>query len=1146
MNSSVGGMMKTRLIACLSLAAVVTAGLSISFSHTSKEAEKASASSYSTNTVPTTIDLNDASASTIRNYYGDLSNLATNERQGTNLLKNLKPILKNGQKYYSYGKNATTAVWQIYEIVDRDWNKSPASAINGYNSTTNKITGYVYGESNSKVGTNPYVHALYVNRNVTNQTRAWGNHEQNQWGINQEHIWAKSCGFDDESPSTGARGDIMHLWAGNGKVNNMHSNYYYGYVDKTKTYTDAKKYATTLSGNYKGFSKTLGGTYTVFEPQDSDKGDIARALFYMAARYNYLSGSDSDGIDSGNPNLEIINQLNWAPGTSYTSSKTDKGQMGILQDLLEWNRLDPPDEWEIHRNNLLYNNYTNNRNPFIDYPEWAEFIWGKSVDGSYSFTSTGYATPSSDTINDFAPEGDPVSVTGVTITPTSATVAVDGTIQLTPTVSPSNATNKNVTWTTSNSSVATVSNGVVTGKSAGTATITVKTVDGNKTATCSITVKSLSSISIAGQTTEFDRGDEFVFGGTVTANYSDGTHDDVTSISSYSGYSMNVLGTHTVTVSYANKTATYEINIIAGSSTTTIASVSIATYADDHSWANGTKYGTVQIDSNVTATATGGGNTGKYYTSGEEWRYYQSESAEITISVPSGYELDSVTFSYNVSNSGILKDSSNNTVNSGSEVSVSGSSVTFSVGNSGTATNGQVKFTSISVTYHNTSTGPSLTDISLDTTEVQTEFEINDEFNYNDLVVTAIYSDSTSEVVDPTSVSTPDMSTSGEKTVTVTFLDKEATYTITVISTPTSISASIKNNKVFYVGETITIDDIIVTTNLGDDVTASASFSSYTFTYADAASGGTITDKTFTDGVTYSTFSCNLTARVQRKARVDAGTVTDTLTRDLIGITGTSYTSWNNKTDESDAVYAGQSAGKNTVDSKIIESIQIRSNNSNSGIISTSSGGKLKSVVITFNSNTAAGRTINVYGKNVAYSSPTDLYSDESDTRGTSLGTIVKGTSTTLSISGDYTYIGLRSASGAIYIDEIKITYGSDDYAENLANYIMYEDTNNQCDTKTDIAIGYFEGLSTEERTTFMTSNSYVISTARERLNAWLRNQGKIISNSYDDYVVQANKTVLSMIINSNNMTTVIAVILSSLGVMSIGGYFLFRKKKED
>ena len=83
-----------------------------------------------------------------------------------------------------------------------------------------------------------------------------------------------------------------------------------------------------------------------------------------------------------------------------------------------------------------------------------------------------------------------VSVTGVTLNKTSLTLNKGASETLTATVSPSNATNKSVTWSSSNTSVATVdSNGKVTAVSAGTATVTVKTNDGGKTATCAVTVK---------------------------------------------------------------------------------------------------------------------------------------------------------------------------------------------------------------------------------------------------------------------------------------------------------------------------------------------------------------------------------------------------------------------------------------------------------------------------------------------------------------------------------------------------------------------------------------------------------------------------------------------------------------------------------
>ncbi|MBB6110036.1 Glycosidase [Mucilaginibacter lappiensis] len=90
-----------------------------------------------------------------------------------------------------------------------------------------------------------------------------------------------------------------------------------------------------------------------------------------------------------------------------------------------------------------------------------------------------------------------VPVTGVSVAPTSATIAAGLTQQLIATIAPTNATNTNVTWTSSNTAVATVSaTGLVTAIAAGTATITVKTQDGSKTATSSITVTPGTSFTV--------------------------------------------------------------------------------------------------------------------------------------------------------------------------------------------------------------------------------------------------------------------------------------------------------------------------------------------------------------------------------------------------------------------------------------------------------------------------------------------------------------------------------------------------------------------------------------------------------------------------------------------------------------------------
>ncbi|MFO7658626.1 MAG: Ig-like domain-containing protein [Bacteroidales bacterium] len=112
-----------------------------------------------------------------------------------------------------------------------------------------------------------------------------------------------------------------------------------------------------------------------------------------------------------------------------------------------------------------------------------------------------------------------IAVTGVSVTPTSASVNIGATTQLTATVAPSNATNKTVSWGSNNTSVATVSStGLVSGVAAGSATITVTTQDGSKTATCAVTVTQVTD-PLAGYTFAANEKQTFTYTGTVDIAY---------------------------------------------------------------------------------------------------------------------------------------------------------------------------------------------------------------------------------------------------------------------------------------------------------------------------------------------------------------------------------------------------------------------------------------------------------------------------------------------------------------------------------------------------------------------------------------------------------------------------------------------------
>lgn len=443
--------------------------------------------------LPTTIYLDEVEKADVRAYYSSLNGLDESERKGTNLLKNLKSILYN-MNYYAYGGWSKNGVSTIYSITDRDWVNSPVSSFTSgtYNSSNNTITKYSHV---NELHANPYIHMLYVDYSVETATPAKKNLSDQNPYFDKEHVWCQSRGFkahaEEDVAAIGPAGtDLHHLIAGDSYVNqHPHNNNPYGFV-ATISSSDGTGNRPSTVNNKKGtavHTSIYDEASEVFEPQDSDKGDIARAIFYMAARYNNWSGTDT--ITDYEPFLDIANYATSSGRTEY-STATSPVCMGILSDLLAWNKIDPVDEYEIHRNDLIYRNYQGNRNPFIDFPQWADYIWGTAdlQGNNYNSTPTGSADPAHDVV--YYKGNDGIHVTDVTLNETSLSIDrfVTPTVTLTATISPNNATNKAVTWTTSDATIATVSNGVVTALKAGTVTITVTSLDGGISASCTITI----------------------------------------------------------------------------------------------------------------------------------------------------------------------------------------------------------------------------------------------------------------------------------------------------------------------------------------------------------------------------------------------------------------------------------------------------------------------------------------------------------------------------------------------------------------------------------------------------------------------------------------------------------------------------------
>ena len=156
--------------------------------------------------------------------------------------------------------------------------------------------------------------------------------------------------------------------------------------------------------------------------------------------------------------------------------------------------------------------------------------------------------------------------------------------------------------------------------------------------------------------------------------------------------------------------------------------------------------------------------------------------------------------------------------------------------------------------------------------------------------------------------------------------------------------------------------------------------------------------------------------------------VTDVLTYSGIGFTcnaspNITYTDFSGVNgSNSSAVYAGNVAKFTSSDCKSY--LQMRTS-SNSGIYTTSSGGTAVSVSVTWHSAPANGRVLKIYGKNSAYSSISELWSDDADTKGAEIGSITKGTSTSVTLTGSYAFIGLRSNDGACMFDNISIEWST-------------------------------------------------------------------------------------------------------------------------
>ena len=221
----------------------------------------------------------------------------------------------DGHTKYPYSAS-TTDTWDILEIADED----PANS--------GRVVDIYRNESYIKHGA--------------------GNTD-----YNREHTWPNSLGFPDQQ-QLAAYTDTHMLYISNDTYNSTRGNTPYG--NCTGSCTTLATVATNGRGGTAAEVNKYDGD-NIFEVWSGRKGDAARAILYMAIRYE---GGD------GTPDLELTNNLALVVGTPQTAAKA---YMGKLDDLILWHEADPPDAQEVLRNEAVAV-FQGNRNPFIDHPEW--------------------------------------------------------------------------------------------------------------------------------------------------------------------------------------------------------------------------------------------------------------------------------------------------------------------------------------------------------------------------------------------------------------------------------------------------------------------------------------------------------------------------------------------------------------------------------------------------------------------------------------------------------------------------------------------------------------------------------------------------------------------------------------------------------
>ena len=815
-------------------------------------------------------------------------------------------------------------------------------------------------------------------------------------------------------------------------------------------------------------------------------------------------------------------------------------------------------------------NGTNNPSQAVTWSSSNTSVATVSASGVVTAKATGNATITATSQADGTKSGtctvsvtdSTVHVTGVSLNKNSTSITVGGSETLTATVSPNNATNKNVFWTSSNSDVATVSNGTITAVATGNATITVTTVDGSHTATCSVTVNAApqsetltitigsftdassayawynwtqntsdsTSISGKGELYKPDstkmqfnksKGNKVAAVFNTTAIPGSITKIEATSaqttVRSWTAYvtSTACSGSGSTLTFGSNKTTVGTISPAVGTSTSFGTSSAGYSYfciqENDSSASYISQFKITYTPKSLSSIAIKTAPTKTTYESGECFdptglvitkTFSDNSTEDITYSNSTASQF---TFSPNTSKALITSDESVTIVVGGkstsqsitvnapkelSSISISGYATSFAEGDSfsfgGTVTAHYSDSSSSNVTGSATFTGYNMTNVgnhtvtvsytyggttktqtyqitvsqgtlsSIALTGMTTSYQKNYTFSF-DGTCTATFANGYQKVVTPTSVSSPDMSTAGNKTVTVSYTyngnTRTANYDITV------------NSNRVVIEETTTTGYSVI---------------------------GTITYPSNTQTISVNTLSISTsgyTAIESNAIRLGSGSNTGT-------ITVTSTTSNITKIVVSAKTYGSDTGVTLTV-------------GGTSNTITSSYADYNKEYTTATNSVAIATTT----SKKRAYIESITVY----ETKETTIET------------------DISSSDDCRGLEEFIDTYMHMNYVSNLG---YCKDSEHHYYSSAKAA---FNALNTHQRSLFASNSAYT--TEWTRLSAWADANGESLNGSN---TLEENRNILPLMVASDsNKTTVFVLVFSLLGMSTIGGYLFIRRKYE-